>query len=291
MSLNERRGRGSATRRRTVDELLDELTSWNPRERMGAFRSWLEGSLSLIHLHVLTLLEADGPLSMCQARRRARRLGRQRDRDRRSDGGSAASSSAGTTQDDRRVSSSTRRRPATRSSGRSREQRRERLERLLDRLTDDELDGASSAPGHARARSARRVRVAAEPRAASDGHAPRRPATDDRPPPDLPPAVPRRSSLVVIGLLLVQAIGNLYLPDLNGDIINNGVVKGDIDYILRVGGLMLLITALVGVAAIASVYLSSRDRQRLRPRRPQRGLQRRSRRSARSRSTSSGRRR
>ena len=39
-----------------------------------------------------------------------------------------------------------------------------------------------------------------------------------------------------MGLLLVQAIGNLYLPDLNGDIINNGVVNGDIDYILRVGG-------------------------------------------------------
>ena len=67
----------------------------------------------------------------------------------------------------------------------------------------------------------------------------------------------RRQILVVLVLLLVQAIGNLYLPDLNGDIINNGVVTGDIDYIFRVGGLMLLITALVGAAAIASVYLSS----------------------------------
>jgi ATP-binding cassette subfamily B multidrug efflux pump len=64
--------------------------------------------------------------------------------------------------------------------------------------------------------------------------------------------------LVVMALLLVQAIGNLYLPDLNGDIINNGVVKGDTDYILRVGLWMLLITGLVGVAAIASVYLSAR---------------------------------
>jgi ATP-binding cassette subfamily B multidrug efflux pump len=63
--------------------------------------------------------------------------------------------------------------------------------------------------------------------------------------------------LVVIGLLLVQAIGNLYLPNLNGDIINYGVVTGDIDYIFRVGGLMLVITALVGVAAIASVYVSA----------------------------------
>ncbi|HEX2625995.1 MAG TPA: ABC transporter ATP-binding protein [Candidatus Limnocylindrales bacterium] len=69
---------------------------------------------------------------------------------------------------------------------------------------------------------------------------------------------PYRNQLVVVmGLLLVQAIGNLYLPNLNGDIINNGVVTGDIDYIFRTGGLMLLITALVGAAAIGSVYLSS----------------------------------
>jgi DNA-binding MarR family transcriptional regulator len=51
-------------RRRITDELLDEMTSWNPRERIGAFRSWLRGSLSLVHLHVLTVLEADGPVSM-----------------------------------------------------------------------------------------------------------------------------------------------------------------------------------------------------------------------------------
>jgi ATP-binding cassette subfamily B protein len=63
--------------------------------------------------------------------------------------------------------------------------------------------------------------------------------------------------LIVMGLLLVQAIGNLYLPNLNGDIINNGVIRGDLDYIIRVGGLMLLITAVVGGTSIASVYLSA----------------------------------
>ena len=66
-----------------------------------------------------------------------------------------------------------------------------------------------------------------------------------------------RQLVVVLVLLLVGAIGNLYLPDLNGDIINNGVVKGDTDYIVRVGAFMLLITVIVGLAAIASVYLSS----------------------------------
>ena len=62
MPLNERAG--SAIRRRTVDDLLDELTSWKPRERAGAFRQWLRGSLSLVHLHVLTVLEGDEALSM-----------------------------------------------------------------------------------------------------------------------------------------------------------------------------------------------------------------------------------
>jgi ATP-binding cassette subfamily B protein len=68
----------------------------------------------------------------------------------------------------------------------------------------------------------------------------------------------RRPLLLVIALLLVQAIGNLYLPDLNADIINNGVVKGDTDYILRTGGLMLAVTALLGVAAIIGVYWGAR---------------------------------
>jgi ATP-binding cassette subfamily B protein len=64
----------------------------------------------------------------------------------------------------------------------------------------------------------------------------------------------RTKILLVLGLLLVQAIGNLYLPTLNGDIINEGVAKGDTDYILRVGGLMLLVSAVLGVASIIGVY-------------------------------------
>lgn len=70
---------------------------------------------------------------------------------------------------------------------------------------------------------------------------------------------PHRGALaVIIVLLLVQAVGNLYLPNLNADIINDGVVTGDTGYIVRVGALMLGISALLGVAAIAAVYLSAR---------------------------------
>jgi DNA-binding MarR family transcriptional regulator len=52
------------TRAATTAEVIDELTAWNPRERMGMFRKWLAGSLSIVHLHVLTILEAGGPLPM-----------------------------------------------------------------------------------------------------------------------------------------------------------------------------------------------------------------------------------
>ena len=40
------------------------MLPWDPRERLGAFKAWLRGSLSLVHLHVLTALEAEGPLAM-----------------------------------------------------------------------------------------------------------------------------------------------------------------------------------------------------------------------------------
>jgi DNA-binding MarR family transcriptional regulator len=51
-------------RRALSTEVIAELTAWNPREFIGAFRRWHQGSLSLIHLNVLTLLEVEGPLSM-----------------------------------------------------------------------------------------------------------------------------------------------------------------------------------------------------------------------------------
>lgn len=45
-------------------ELLDEMTSFLTRDRGGAFKAWHRNALSLVHLNVLTALEAAGPLSM-----------------------------------------------------------------------------------------------------------------------------------------------------------------------------------------------------------------------------------
>ena len=47
-----------------VGAVLEELSSWNPREFITSFQRWHQGSISLIHLNVLTMLEANGPLSM-----------------------------------------------------------------------------------------------------------------------------------------------------------------------------------------------------------------------------------
>jgi len=68
----------------------------------------------------------------------------------------------------------------------------------------------------------------------------------------------RKQLVLVVALLLVQAVSNLYLPDLNADIINNGIAKGDTDYILRTGGLMLLVTLLLAGCSIVSVYWGSK---------------------------------
>ena len=63
---------------------------------------------------------------------------------------------------------------------------------------------------------------------------------------------------LVMTLLLVQAIANLYLPELNADIINDGVAKGDTAYIIDRGAVMLAVTFLLGIVSIVSVYWGSR---------------------------------
>ncbi len=68
----------------------------------------------------------------------------------------------------------------------------------------------------------------------------------------------RKQLILVFALLLVQTVSNLYLPDLNADIINNGIARGDTDYILKTGGFMLLVTLLLAVCSIISVYWGSR---------------------------------
>lgn len=59
-------------------------------------------------------------------------------------------------------------------------------------------------------------------------------------------------------MLLIQAIASLYLPNLNADLINNGVAKGNVGYIWHIGEIMLASSALVMGASVWLAYLSAR---------------------------------
>ncbi len=70
---------------------------------------------------------------------------------------------------------------------------------------------------------------------------------------------PYRSALIIVVVLLTaQVIANLYLPFLNADIINNGVVTGDIGYIVQTGAIMLGISLGLAVISVIAVYYSAR---------------------------------
>ncbi|MGO2539925.1 MAG: ABC transporter ATP-binding protein [Specibacter sp.] len=69
---------------------------------------------------------------------------------------------------------------------------------------------------------------------------------------------PHKGPLIAIVVLqFLSTIATLYLPTLNADIIDDGVVKGQIDVIMNLGLWMLLITAGQVVCAIAATYLSA----------------------------------
>lgn len=63
--------------------------------------------------------------------------------------------------------------------------------------------------------------------------------------------------LSLLGVLLA-AQGDLFLPRLLSDIINNGVTSRDTGYILQVGGIMLAVTLLSVGASVAGAYYSAR---------------------------------
>jgi ATP-binding cassette subfamily B multidrug efflux pump len=56
----------------------------------------------------------------------------------------------------------------------------------------------------------------------------------------------------------VQTIATLYLPTLNADLIDNGVIKSDTGYILRIGALLMAITLVQVICAIVAVYFGAR---------------------------------
>jgi ATP-binding cassette subfamily B protein len=62
----------------------------------------------------------------------------------------------------------------------------------------------------------------------------------------------------VLVFIFLQTLGDLYLPTLMGDIINDGVMKGDNTKILHIGGLMLLVAGGGVICSIIASLLASK---------------------------------
>ncbi|MDR3152182.1 MAG: ABC transporter ATP-binding protein/permease [Bifidobacteriaceae bacterium] len=75
----------------------------------------------------------------------------------------------------------------------------------------------------------------------------------------------RYTPLIIVLLILqtAQTIATLYLPTLNADIINDGVIKGDINYIWNMGTIMLILTGGQMILNISAVIVGSRIAMRL----------------------------
>ncbi len=69
----------------------------------------------------------------------------------------------------------------------------------------------------------------------------------------------RRPVALLLLLQLVGTIASLYLPSLNGKIIDQGVARGDTAYIMRTGAVMLAVSVVQILATIGATYLAARS--------------------------------
>ncbi len=67
----------------------------------------------------------------------------------------------------------------------------------------------------------------------------------------------KRPLCLLVVLQLASTIAALYLPTLNADIIDKGVVKGNTHYIIGMGGVMLGVSVVQMVCAIGAVFFSA----------------------------------
>ncbi|MGW4028914.1 ABC transporter ATP-binding protein [Streptomyces sp. NPDC004838] len=68
----------------------------------------------------------------------------------------------------------------------------------------------------------------------------------------------KRTIALLVALQLLQTSANLYLPTLNADIIDDGVVKGDTGTILRLGAFMIGVSVVQVLCNIGAVYFGAR---------------------------------
>ena len=63
--------------------------------------------------------------------------------------------------------------------------------------------------------------------------------------------------VLIVTFIFLQVLGNLYLPTLMSEIVDNGVLKGNLPYIVRMGGFMLGVSIIAVGFSITASYLSS----------------------------------
>lgn len=71
------------------------------------------------------------------------------------------------------------------------------------------------------------------------------------------------SAIMAVIFMIIQVISDLYLPTLTSNIINDGVAKGDIDYIWSTGFVMLGFSLVSIVAAVGNTYFATKESQKL----------------------------
>ncbi|GMA47886.1 ABC transporter ATP-binding protein [Tetragenococcus muriaticus] len=71
------------------------------------------------------------------------------------------------------------------------------------------------------------------------------------------------AALIAVAFMVFQVIADLYLPNMTSNIIDNGVATGDIDYIWRIGGIMMIISVISIIAAFGNAFFATRESQRL----------------------------
>lgn len=67
-----------------------------------------------------------------------------------------------------------------------------------------------------------------------------------------------KETIVMILCVFIQGFGTLYIPTLTADIVDNGILQGDLDYIWKIGTLMILVALTIMSFSIFGTYLSSK---------------------------------
>lgn len=68
----------------------------------------------------------------------------------------------------------------------------------------------------------------------------------------------KKGVTIMFILLFLQVLGTLFIPTLTADIVNKGIVTGNLNSIWKTGGIMLLVAAVTAGVSVLGTYISTR---------------------------------